>query len=122
MTVTFDTSAWIEYFLGSEIGQLSRSYVDGDEPIITSAISIMEIKDKYLREGKRWQDRISLISERSEIIVVDDKLAILAADMKRDHHLHSMDALIYATSQAVKSKLLTKDAHFKDLKDVIILA
>jgi predicted nucleic acid-binding protein len=121
MTVTFDTSAWIEYFLGSDIGQLPRSYVDGDEPIATSAISLMEIKDKYVREGRSWKDRVAFIASRSEIVPLDEKLALAAADVKHSLRLHTTDSIIYATAQAAGSKLLTKDSHFKGMKNVVML-
>lgn len=121
MTVTFDTSAWIEYFSGSDIGQLAKSYIESDEIIFTTTISLMEIKNKYQRERKSWNDRIKFIIERSTIVEIDDELALLAADVKNEFGLHTIDAIIYAAASATKSKLLTKDGHFKDLKNVIML-
>jgi predicted nucleic acid-binding protein len=121
MTVTFDTSAWIEYFSGSDAGQLAKSYIESEENIFTTAISLMEIKNKYQRERKSWNDRIKFIVERSTIVEIDDELALLAADVKNEFGLHTIDAIIYAAASATKSKLLTKDGHFKNLKNVIML-
>ena len=121
MTVTFDSSAWIEYFSGSKLGQLVKEYVDKQETIYTPSIALLEIKNKYQRENRKWKSRIDFIYEQSSIIDLDDKIALLGADMKKDYGLYSIDAIIYASARSIKSKLLTKDKHFKGLKNVIIL-
>lgn len=121
MTVTFDTSAWIEYFSGSDLGRIVKGYIDGSETVFTQAIDLLEIKNKYQRENRRWKSRIDFICERSVIVDLNINLALLAADMKNKYGLYSIDAIIYATAQTMKSKLITKDKHFKDLKDVILL-
>ncbi|MBI5000598.1 MAG: PIN domain-containing protein [Euryarchaeota archaeon] len=121
MNVTFDSSAWIEYFSGMEIGQVVRSYIDSDDLIYTSTISLMEVKSKYQRENKSWKERIKFIAERSTIVEIDDTLALAAADFRIENGLHSIDAIIYATSTLTKSKLVSKDAHFKNLKNVVML-
>ena len=121
MNVTFDSSAWIEYFSGSELGQIARSYIDTDDVVFTSTISLMEIKSKYQREKKSWNDRIKFIIDRSTIVEIDDTLALAAADFRTESGLHSIDAVIYATATLTKSKLVTKDSHFKNMKNVIML-
>ncbi len=121
MTVTFDSSAWIEYFSGSDLGLSVKEYIDNQEIIYTPSIALLEIKNKYKRENKKWKSRIDFIYEQSSIIDLDSKIALLGADMKIEHGLYSIDAIIYATSRSIKSKLLTKDGHFKGLKNVIIL-
>ncbi|UCE75004.1 MAG: PIN domain-containing protein [Methanomassiliicoccales archaeon] len=121
MTVTFDSSAWIEYFSGSDLGRIVKGYVDTAETIYTPTIDLLEIKNKYQREKKKWKSRIDFICDRSSIVDIDTDIALLAADMKKDFGLYSIDAMIYASARMTKSKLLTKDKHFKELKDVVIL-
>jgi predicted nucleic acid-binding protein len=121
MIVTLDSSAWIEYFSGSELGEIARSYIDSEDDIVTSAISLMEIKAKYQREKKPWKDRIRFVIERSNIVDVDSTVALAAAEIRTDSGLHSSDAMIYATATLTKSKLLTKDGHFKELSNVVML-
>jgi len=121
MTVTFDTSAWIEYFAGTDLGRVVKGYIDGTETIYTPVIDLLEIKNKYQRENKKWKSRIEFICVRSSIIDINTEIALIAADMKKEFKLYSIDAIIYASARKMKSKLLTKDSHFKGLKDVIIL-
>jgi len=121
MTVTFDSSAWIEYFAGSKKGKIVKKIIDSAENIITPSICLMEIKNKYLRDGHEFQDRIDFIFDRSSIIDINQEIALTGADMKQKHKLYTVDALIYSAAQLQKSTLLTGDSHFKDLKDVELL-
>ena len=121
MTVTFDSSAWIEYFIGSKKGRIVKQILEGEEHIFTPSICIMEIKHKYLQEGQKFQDRIEFICNHSSIVDIDQEIADAAADIKNKYKLYSVDALIYATAQRQESTLLTGDSHFKDLEKVILL-
>jgi predicted nucleic acid-binding protein len=117
----FDSSAWIEYFSGSELGQIVKSYIDSSDTIYTPVIGLLEIKNKFQRENKKWKSRIEFICERSLIVDLDSQIALLGADIRHEQGLHTIDALIYASARIIKSELLTKDRHFKKLDGVIIL-
>lgn len=45
----------------------------------------------------------------------------MAADLCRQHKLVTADAIIYATALLLDVELLTCDAHFKDLPNVIFV-
>lgn len=121
MTVTFDSSAWIEYFAGSRAGLKVRKFLGNNEIVYTPSIDLLEIKHKYLKENKKWKKRIDFICDRSLIIDLNSEISLLAADFKTKFNLYSIDALIYASAQIMKSTLLTKDNHFRNLKDVFML-
>ena len=121
MTVTFDSSAWIEYFAGTTKGRKVKTYIDENANIFTPSICLMEIKNKYLREGLKYKGRIEFICNISSIIDIDKDIALTGAEVKNKHKLYSIDAIIYATSQIKKSILLTGDHHFEKLKDVEII-
>ncbi|MCX6664950.1 MAG: type II toxin-antitoxin system VapC family toxin [Euryarchaeota archaeon] len=121
MTVTFDSSAWIEYFAGTKKGKTVKEILEGNDQILTSSICLLEIKNKYIQEEQEFHDRIEFICNNSSIIEITKELALLGADMKQKHKLYTVDALIYATAQIHRSTLLTGDAHFKNLKNVILL-
>ena len=67
MTAIFDSSAWIEYFAGSKKGKIVKEFLDKNENIFTPAICLMEIKNKYIREGYEFKDRIDFICNVSTI-------------------------------------------------------
>lgn len=116
-----DSFAWIEYFMGSKRGVKVKDYVEGDEPLYTPSICLTEIKSRYLRDGKDPTTRIELIAERSFIVPLNQEIALLAADIKQKHKLHTVDAIIYATAQHKDLTLVTGDQHFKDLPNVNII-
>lgn len=116
-----DSFAWIEYFMGSEKGFKVRDYVDGSEPLYTPSICLTEIKSRYLRDGKDPEVRIKFIVERSFIIPLDEKIALIAADVKHEFRLHTVDAVIYATAKAKNMTLVTGDSHFRNLPNVEML-
>jgi len=113
-----DSFAWIEYFMGSERGAKVRGYVEGGEPLYTPSICLTEIKSRYLREGKDPTTRVGLVVERSFIVALDREIALLAAEIKQKYKLHTIDAIIYATSQHKGLTLITGDQHFKGLPNV----
>lgn len=121
MIVTFDSSAWIEYFAGTKKGSKVKKYLDENSNIFTPSICLMEIKNKYIREGHKYQDRIKFICNISSIIDITKEIALHGADIKNKFDLYTVDALIYAASESKKSILLTGDHHFKNLKNVEIL-
>ena len=121
MTVTFDSSAWIEYFAGSKAGLTVKKFLNSDKIIYTPSIDLLEIKNKYLKENKKWKKRIEFICDRSLIIDLNSEISLLAADFKTKFNLYSIDAIIYASAQIMKSTLLTKDNHFRNLNNVIML-
>lgn len=120
VTVTLDSSAWIEYFAGSAKGEKIKAVVESLEEICTSALSLLEIKAKYAREEKPFEATIGFLQKRSRIVSLTDELALKAADFKAKG-LHTSDSIIYATAQATHSLLLTCDAHFKNFENVEML-
>ena len=121
MTAIFDSSAWIEYFAGSKKGKIVKEFLDKNENIFTPAICLMEIKNKYIREGYEFKDRIDFICNVSTIIDINKDIALKGAEIKQKYKLYTVDALLYAASQLQKATLLTSDHHFKDLKNVKLL-
>jgi len=121
MTVTFDSSAWIEYFSGSKKGKIVKQILEGKEHIFTPSICLMEIKNKYLQEGQKFQDRIDFICKNSSVIDTNQEVALIAADIKNTYKLHTVDALVYTIAKQQQSTLLTGDAHFKGLENVKLL-
>ncbi len=116
-----DSFAWIEYFTGSKRGSKVKKYIDGEGPIYTPSICLTEIKSRYLRDKKNPTNRINLILDRSLIIPIEQNVALAAADIKQKHKLHTIDAIIYTSSQLKKLTLVTGDQHFKDLPNVEII-
>jgi len=122
MTFTVDSSAWIEYFAGSNKGKIVKQILEGKELLITPSLCLMEIKHKYLLEKQNYQERIDFICQNSSIVDIDQEHALLAAEIKNSYKLYTVDALVYAVALQQKSTLLTSDGHFKNLEQVHLLS
>ena len=120
-TVTFDSSAWIEYFAGTAKGNIVKKYIDENVNILTPSICLMEIKDKYIREGHEFQEQIDFICNISSIVDITKEISLKAADIQNQFNLYSIDAIIYALSQIKKSSLLTCEKDFMGLKNIELL-
>jgi predicted nucleic acid-binding protein len=115
-----DTSAWIEYLIGSETGKsLAPSMPRGLDCIVPTIVQL-ELAKWLSREVSEAATE-KVIADTMECVVadLDTQTAILAAEIARNHRLATVDAIIYATSRIRNAELLTCDAHFRDLPGVL---
>ena len=52
------------------------------------------------------------------IVTLTEKVALLAAELGRDHRLAALDAMVYATAIEHNATLVSCDAHFEGLTHV----
>jgi len=132
--IIVDSYAWIEIFLGSEQGgEARRRMVEGDE-VFTPDTVLAEIARKYHREGiaeATIRTRLASVLEASEIVDVDDEVAIAAGraymeleGRARKEKLRKpslFDAIVLAAARVNQGKVITGDQHFKGLPETIWL-
>lgn len=129
--IVLDSYAWIEYFLGSEMGRIVKEYLEIEEAI-TPSIVLAEVARKYLREIVKEEEvlkRLNFISASTTIKEIDVELSLLAAKAymelsrkAREENLKKpslADGIILAVGRTFGSKVLTGDEHFKGLDEVI---
>jgi len=119
---TFDSWAWVEYFKGSPEGAIVRAMIEGTEVLFTPAVCLAEIKAKFISEDRDPEERLQFIKSRTSIIDVNSEVAEDAADLKMQHRLHMVDALVLACARACGSELITGDKHFRGVPGVTLLA
>ena len=59
------------------------------------------------------------ITEACLVRALDTRIALSAADLAIRNKLSMADAIVYATALAVDGQLVTSDAHFKGLPEVL---
>ena len=118
---TFDSWAWVEYFRGSPEGETVKAIMESGEVLFTPSVCLAEIKAKYLAEKRDPKERLLLIKSRTSIIDVDAAVAEAAADLKAQHRLHTVDALVLACSRSRSADLVTGDKHFRGLPGIMML-
>ena len=118
-----DTSAWIEWLTGSATGRrLGRAFPDRDHCIVPTIVQL-ELSKWLVRErGEDMADQVIAYTQKCVIVPLDTGIALLAADLHREHKLATADAIVYATARHQGAELLTCDAHFIGLRDVALFA
>ncbi|MDJ1636081.1 type II toxin-antitoxin system VapC family toxin [Rhizobium rhizogenes] len=117
-----DSSAWIEWILGSPLGQQLADQIPEPGDCIVPTIVQLELSKWLLRE----QDEDALnnfiaYTMLCNVVPLDTATARRAAELSVQHKLATADAIIYATALQHDADVLTCDAHFKGLENVIYL-
>ena len=118
-----DTSAWIEWLIGSALGKrLARQFPDKLQCVVPTLVQL-ELSKWLVRElGEDQADQVIAYTQKCVVVPMDTRIALLAADMHREHKLATADAIVYATARHMDAELLTCDAHFDGLPGVVLLA
>lgn len=120
-----DSSAWIEYFNGTELGGKVKKLIE-NEDVYTCIISIAEISDKFNKEREKFDKFLSFIKNISSILNLTVSSCGECGKVKAERRLIKkefslIDAIIYLTAKENSCFLITKDDDFKEMENVIIL-
>lgn len=117
-----DTSAWIEWLTGSALGKkLGKQFPDKSQCIVPTIVQL-ELSKWLLRElGEDQADTVIAYTQKCVVVPLDTTIALLAADLHREHKLATADAIVYATARHAGARLLTCDAHFEGLPEVVLV-
>ena len=124
---TIDAWAWIEYLIGSEYGSKVNEVLEDDSSeVYTCAVTLAEVVSKVAREGRDAEVAYSLLLSNSQIVDADEELSKYAglfhAEMRqKEKDFGLADAYVLATARKLKSKVLTGDLHFKNVKDAVLI-
>jgi predicted nucleic acid-binding protein len=130
-----DTYAWVEYVIGSNMGEFVDTMLKTNNIFYTPSIVIAELSDKFNREDKlnEWNTLYKFIKHNSEIVILDEVLANQSGKQKKelrekladlenqDNKVGLADAIIYQTALNLKGKLITGDSHFENIEGVLYL-
>lgn len=122
-----DTYAWVEYFIGSDEGEIVKNLIES-ERFHTSILSVAELSDKYYREGliDEWEDRYKFIISKSNIIQLTMEIAKNAGPRKWKlrktiEKIGLADAIIIETAVQNGLKIVSGDSHFESLDNILFL-
>ena len=117
--VLVDTSAWIEWLIGSPTGEALSARLPQQSDWLVPTMVQLELAKWLTREvGEDKADQVIAFTQVCQVIPLDTEIALAAADACRMHKLATADAIILATAQARGATLLTCDAHFEGLPGV----
>ncbi|QND47492.1 type II toxin-antitoxin system VapC family toxin [Rhizobium lusitanum] len=117
-----DSSAWIEWILDSPLGQQLSDQIPEPGDCIVPTIVQLELSKWLLREqGEDALNNFIAYTMLCNVVSLDTAIARRAAEITVQHKLATADAIIYATALQHDADVLTCDAHFKGLENVIYL-
>ena len=117
-----DTSAWIEWILGSPPGQQIAQHLPDRQDRLVPTIVQHELSKTLTRErGETKAHEIIAFTQLCTIVPLNTEIAVAAAKACLTHKLATADAIIFATAQSFHAELLTCDRDFEDLPGVIYI-
>ncbi len=120
--VLVDTSAWIEWLVGSPTGDKLTEHLPQQSDWLVPTMVQLELAKWLTREvGEDKADQVIAFTQVCQVIPLDTEIALAAAEACRSHRLASADAIIFATARLRGATLLTCDAHFEGLPGVTLI-
>lgn len=120
--VLVDTSAWIEWLIGSATGDRLAEHLPDQAVWLVPTIVQLELAKWLTREvGEDKADQVIAFTQICQVVPLDTEIALAAAEACRTHKLATADAIVFATARARGATLLTCDGHFEGLPGVTLV-
>ncbi|TIQ88467.1 MAG: type II toxin-antitoxin system VapC family toxin [Mesorhizobium sp.] len=120
--VLVDTSAWIEWLIGSTTGEQVAEHLPERADWLVPTMVQLELAKWLTREvGENKADQTIAFTQVCRVVPLDTEIALAAAEACRKHKLATADAIIFATARAHDATLLTCDNHFESLPVVTLI-
>jgi len=122
-----DAYAWIEYLAGSSKGMKVKNIIENQQnKMYTCAVTIAETVSKFLRRKFDPKMAFDAIIANSQVILVDDKLSLVAGQLHAEMRKHVKDfgladAYLLACAKHYNAKIVTGDPHFKTVRGVVMI-
>lgn len=120
--ILIDTSAWIEWLVGSPTGDVVATHLPDQTQWLVPTMVQLELSKWTTREvGEDKADQVIAFTQLCRIVALDTETALMAAESCRKHKLATADAIIFASAQINGADLITCDAHFDGLPGVTVI-
>jgi predicted nucleic acid-binding protein len=120
--ILVDTSAWIEWLIGSPTGDKLAEHLPEQADWLVPTMVQLELAKWLTREvGEDKADQVIAFTQVCQVVALDTEIALAAAQACRDHKLATADAIMFATARTKGAKLLTCDTHFDGLPEVTLI-
>ena len=117
--IILDSSAWLEYFAGTENGDIFAEYSEDFDNLIVPTICLYEVYKRILIQRDELSAKIATdFMKNGKVVDINSEIATIAAQHSFKLKLPMADSLIYATGLIYKSKIITQDVDFIGLEIV----
>jgi predicted nucleic acid-binding protein len=120
--ILVDTSAWIEWLIDSATGAKVAARIPEQADWLVPTMVQIELAKWLTREADEDKaDQVIAFTQVCNVVPLDTEIALAAAEACRTHKLATADAIIFATARAHGATVLTCDAHFGGLPDIMLI-
>ena len=121
-----DTSAWIEYLRGTELGHVAARYIEGEDQIITHTLVVAELRRVYARDRRTdFDDHLAFIQVAGSLHYwLDVETAVLAGDIRQSEAIAGtslVDCIQVAVARREGHLVLVKDTQFRSFPEALVL-
>ena len=121
-----DTSAWVEYFSGSEKGRKVEQIISNNTFLLTSGVIILEVAVNDLKQGHDPALHTQAILSMARTIAFDSTLGLKTANLyvtlrKKKEKTSMSDAHIVAIAAVHHAAILTCDFDFSGLPHTTVI-
>jgi predicted nucleic acid-binding protein len=90
--------------------------------IVTPVIVIYEVYKRLKRELSEDDGVVAVsVMQRTQVVAIEQEIALTAADLSLEHGLAMADALVLATARKFDAELITSDRDFDGISGVTYL-
>jgi predicted nucleic acid-binding protein len=117
--VVVDSSGWIEVFTGGGQAEHFLALIADESSLVVPAITIFEVFNWVLREhGEAQAIQAAAAMQSGQMVDLDSRLALAAAQLSHALQLPMADSIILATARDQRARLHTMDSDFRGIADV----
>jgi predicted nucleic acid-binding protein len=117
--VVVDSSGWIEVFTDGPQADHFLALMAEEAALVVPAISIFEVFKWVLREhGEAQAIQAAAAMQRGQVVELDSRLALSAAQLSHALQLPMADSIILATARDRQARLHTMVSDFRGMADV----
>jgi predicted nucleic acid-binding protein len=114
-----DSSGWIEVFTGGGQAEHFLAPIADESSLVVPAITIFEVFKWVLREhGEAQAIQAAAAMQCGQVVDLDSRLALAAAQLSHGLQLPMADSIILATARDQRARLHTMDSDFRGIADV----
>ena len=117
-----DSSGWIEVFTNGGQAEHFLALMADERALLVPAVTIHEVYKWVLREhGEEQAVQAAAVMQGAQVVELDSRLALAAAQLSHALQLPMADSIILATARDQQARLHTMDSDFRGIADVELL-
>lgn len=117
--IVVDSSGWLQFLTDGPLANEYAKRLRQQATVITPTIVIYEVykHSKRLRGEEGALDAVAAM-QKTQVVPLNQELALVAADLSLETKLPMADAIILATARLFGAEVITSDADFEGLPGV----